>query len=64
MNHQMIVVKPQPLWMILLRGSTGVYSDTGTAWVGDPCQGLCAQEVPIPVPAGQEQGLEGCTKRR
>lgn len=40
MNHQMIVVKLQPLWMLLLRGSTRVYSGTHTVWVGDIWNGL------------------------
>ena len=31
----MIVVKLQPLWMLLLRGSTRVYSGAHTVWVGD-----------------------------
>lgn len=35
MNHQMIVVKLQPLWMLLLRGSTQVYSGAHTVRVGD-----------------------------
>lgn len=40
MNHQMIVVKLQPLWMLLLRGSTRVYSDAHDVWVGDFWYGL------------------------
>lgn len=40
MNHQMIVVKLQPLWMLLLRGSTRVCSGAHRVWVGDLWCGL------------------------
>lgn len=55
MNHQMIVVKLLPLWMLLLRGSTSVYSGAHTVLVGDLWYGLYTQEVPLLVPAGQER---------
>lgn len=41
MNHQMIVVKFQPLWMLLLRGSTRVCSGACSVWVGDLWYELC-----------------------
>lgn len=35
MNHQMIVVKLQPLWMLLSRGNTRVYLGARTVWADD-----------------------------
>lgn len=52
MNHQMIVVKLQPLWMLLLRGSTRVCSGTRRVWggetfgVGCPGSGGASPAVP------------------
>lgn len=60
MNHQMIVVKHQPLWMLLLRGSTRVCSGTRRVWGGRPLVwAVQAQEVPLP----QSLHIESITQR-
>lgn len=48
MNHQMIVVKLQPLWMLLVRGSTRVCSGARGVWGGWPLVWVVqAREEPL-----------------
>lgn len=65
MNHQMIVVKLQPLWMLLLRGSTRVCSGTRRVWGGRPLVwAVQAQEVPLLQSLHVESITQRSTKRR
>lgn len=69
MNHQMIVAKLQPLWMLLLRGSTRVCSEhTGCGWltfgVGCPGSGGASPAAPaMDSTAGMHEAEESIAHR-
>jgi len=65
MNHQMIVVKLQPLWMLLLRGSTGVLLRRSHCMGGWPLVwAVHTPELPLLQPLQAKSDVRRSTKHR